>query len=324
MIKRPMLANWISFKKQDDDTYLVKNYLCDIEFTLSAYTVWFAKQLDGKRDPYKIDKSLARAEVTSILLDLEECNVIRDRKYLEKGFLYAHRTLWIPRVTFNSRVISCCLNAFLFFTWLPLLAFSIFFLFTNIERVNFDNILIGTLLGLIAGIVMHELGHMVACLGLGGQVFEAGLTFHAFSPGAYVLINNQNIKSRLRRIQIDAAGIEANLWLTGLFFILSVVTGPLSGMFMVAGIQNAFLALFNLLFINGFDGLSILGELLGEDELIEKAKRVTMRKSYKNKLLKTGIQGKASVAVSYVLSLFQLALPIIIIANIVGGAECFL
>ena len=322
-MKNPMLANWIKIQKLDSNTYVAKDELYNLEYPLTPYRAWFIKQLDGKRDPYTIDKSLSRAQVNSILLDFEEDELIRSRGILEKGFLYILKTVWIPHVTLRLRLVSFCLNFLLMITWLPLTIFAAFHVSDNFFDACGDYMILGSILGLVIGIVSHELGHMIACLGFGGKVFEAGLMFRIFVPGAYVLINTDNIKKRLQRIQVNAAGIEVNFLLFAIFSIMSVNNTNLNGLFFGIALQNVLLGCLNLLLINGFDGMAIMGELFGIENLSEKVKRIVFRKRYRKRIIRSGLQGKAAVAICYSLQISQIALPLLISLNFLGVTEWF-
>lgn len=91
----------------------------------------------------------------------------------------------------------------------------------------------GSVVGMLIGLVMHELGHMFACLTYGGRVFKVGVMLQfLLMPGAYVLMNESNIKKRMKRVQVSAAGIEMNLILTAIFLFLSARFEVLSGFFL--------------------------------------------------------------------------------------------
>lgn len=320
----PILANWIRFKRISDVDYEIVDLLHNENIKADAYTVWFARQLDGKRNPYQIDKSKSKESVDKLMKELEAQNVIRDKRFFSKLFLYLLITVWQPRVTYSLRFLSFFINYGLLIAWLPMLAFSIYYFLNNLNDLSTDYITAGSIMGMLVGVTMHELGHMLACLAYGGRVFEVGVTLQFFLPGAYVLMNEDNIKKRMRRIQVSAAGVEMNLLLTAIFLIFSVLFESLGGFFLGAAIQNVFLALLNLTFVNGFDGMTIMGELLGAEDIVHKAKRITGSRLQKKQLRQSGVSGKAIIAVCYALRIVQIALPVIIAINIVGVVSWFL
>ena len=321
----PITTNWIRFKQISENEYKIINLLHDEEIVTDAYTVWFARHLNGKRNPYLIDKGKSKEDVDLLLEELEAENVIRDKRFISKFFLFLLVTVWKPKVTQNFRIASFIVNGLLLISFLPLLAYSIFYFLYYTYDINFDYIIVGSVVGMLIGLVMHELGHMFACLAYGGRVFEVGVMLQfLLMPGAYVLMNGSKIKKRMRRVQVSAAGIEMNLILTAMFLILSVRFEMLSGFFLAAAIQNIFLALLNLTLVDGFDGMAIMGELLGVENVISKAKRITRFKYKRKKLEKDGVSGKATIAVCYALRVIQIALPLIFALNIVGVITWFL
>lgn len=321
----PITANWIRFKRISENEYKIINLLHDEEIVTAAYTVWFARQLNGKRNPYLIDNSKSKEDVDLLLEELEAENVIRDKRFFSKFFLFLLVTVWKPKITENFRIASFIINGLLLISFLPLLAFSIFYFLYYTYDVNFDYVVVGSVAGMLIGLVMHELGHMFACLAYGGRVFEVGVMLQfLLMPGAYVLMNESNIKKRMRRVQVSAAGIEMNLLLTAIFLIISARFESLSGFFLGAAIQNVFLALLNLTLVDGFDGMAIMGELLGVENVISKARRITRFKFKRKKLENDGVSGKATIAVCYILRGIQIALPLIFALNIVGVITWFL
>ena len=70
--------------------------------------------------------------------------------------------------------------------------------------------------------------------------------------------------------------------------------------------------------------MAIMSELLGTDELIDKAKSVIKNKRKRNSLLNDGVSGQATVAVCYALKVIQVALPLIFVLNIAGVITCFI
>ena len=321
----PIVANWIRLKRISENEYKIINLLHDEEIVTDAYTVWFVRQLNGKRNPYRIDKNKSKEEVDLLLGELEAENVIRDKRFFSKFFLFLLVTVWQPKVTKNLRIVSFIVNGLLLISFFPLLVFSIFYFLYYTYDINFDYMIVGSIAGMLIGLVMHELGHMFACLAYGGRVFEVGVMLQfLLMPGAYVLMNESNIKKRMRRVQVSAAGIEMNLILTAIFLIISARFESLSGLFLGAAIQNIFLALLNLTFVDGFDGMTIMSELLGVECIVCKAKRITKSKYKRKRLEKDGISGKATIAVSYILRGIQIALPLIFALNIMGVISWFL
>ncbi len=323
-MKYPVLSNWIRFEKINDEEYLIRDLLIKEEYTLNSYCVHFAQQLDGKTDPYKIDRSLSWKNVSFLLGKLEKANMIRRSRVLFKSFPNIYFTLWMPKVTPLFRRISFLINEAVKFTFLPLFIFSVWFFITECYDLNLDYLLSGSIVGLILGMFLHESGHMFASLGYGGEVFEMGVMIQFLLPGAYVLTNHDSVRRRMRRVQIYAAGIEMNLILASVFMIIATVFPAGSGFFFGGAVQNVFVAFLNLTFVNGFDGMAIISELLGVKDLADSAKKLIKNMTDKKRLSRKGASGKAAIAVCYAVRIVQIALPLVFGVNIAGVIACFL
>ena len=142
-------------------------------------------------------------------------------------------------------------------------------------------------------------------------------------PGAYVLLDDKRVKNRFHRIQINAAGVESNFLLVGIFLFLGTLLPELGVMFMMAAICNAVLATFNLTFIKGLDGTAILSELIGTEDLVERSTTVVINKKARKRLITQGALGYATLVTSYIICVLQLALPILLIMNILEIVSCF-
>lgn len=70
--------------------------------------------------------------------------------------------------------------------------------------------------------------------------------------------------------------------------------------------------------------MAIIEELLGIDNLSDKAKMIRKSKVRKRKLAGKGLTVKLSVAVCYVVSVVKIAIPIIIVINIIEITEAVL
>lgn len=323
-MKYPTLANWIRFKRTSENEYEIVDLLHDKRITTDAYTVWFIRQLNGKRNPYLIDKTKTKDEVDLLLDRFETKEIIRDKRFLSKNIFQTLITVWRPRVTSNLRLASFFINFLMMISFVPLILFSAAYFILFVNDISLDYIITGSVAGLIVGLALHELGHMIACLGYGGRVFEVGLGLNFFLPCAYVLMNENHIKTRMRKVQVSAAGIEMNFLLASLCLFLATHIEFLSGFLLGAAIQNVFLAFLNLTLIDGFDGMAIMNEILGTDSAVEKAKRVTKSKVLRKRLKKDGVSGRTTIFACYILRIMQIGLPVVVLLNIVGVITWFL
>ena len=79
----------------------------------------------------------------------------------------------------------------------------------------------------------------------------------------------------------------------------------------------------NLTLIKGLDGMAILSELLGVEEVIETTKNIIFSRKKKNELRSHVMAGQAAVLACYMLGAFQIALPLLMILNILEVVLCF-
>lgn len=320
----PQLANWTTFQRLNEKEYLASNFLTGEKYHMDSYIVRFAKKLNGQRDPFEIGSGLSEADVEAILEELNDKDMLRCGKVISRSFSSIYITAWIPQTTVLLRIVSYIVNKLIFWLWLPILCYSLYHFRIGYFDIGDGFFILGTIIGILIGIIMHELGHMFACLAYGGRVFEIGVMAERFLPGAYVLMDTNPIKDRMQRMQVDAAGIEMNLFLASIGLILASGFEYLSGFFLAVAVNNVFLALLNLLFINGFDGCAIIGEIFGTENVIEKAKEMTKQKHIRKKLMSKGIIGIATIIFCYLLRIFQISLPVVILVNVLVVIGCFI
>lgn len=320
----PKISNCLTYKKRDDNSVEVVDYLLDEAYIMEVEEARFVKKLDGKTHPYKIKTNLSQEEIDILIAELDDCGLLKESDVLVSCAEASMKTIWEPKWTIGLKLIAFLFNNILLVSWLPLLIMGIVLFTKNFMTIEFDLMWPGYIIGIVFGIFLHEFGHAFAGVSYGAKVFEMGiLRMHYIIPGAYVLMDEKNVKNRLKRVQIYAAGVETNLLLVGVFLILGSIFGSLGGMFMVAAIQNVFLAALNLTLIKGLDGFSIISELLGIEDLIEKATQVTFSRKKKQKLRESGLAGSVTIGACYMISAFQLALPLLLIMNILEVIACF-
>lgn len=312
----PVITNWVKFKRIDNKTYLVKNLLDDSEYEMDSYYVWFARQLDGITDPYTIDNELSEDEVYDVLEELDDYDVIRNKRFLSKNVFNMLVTLWKPKSTKTLRLIAVLINSVILISFIPLIIIAIWRFLNSPFDINLDYYFSGLLFGVVIGMVLHETAHFVACLGYGGSVFEIGVMLRYFIPGAYVLMDVKSIKNKMHRVQVFAAGVEMNLILSSIFLILALEINSMSGFFYGAFVCNVMFAFVNLTFAEGLDGMTIIGEFLGIDDLPEKAKEIVKNKRKRKALTSKGVTGKCTVAMCYIIKALQISIPILIAVNI--------
>lgn len=327
-MKCPKMANTLIFKKIDGFNWLVKEQMSGNVQMLDSVEVKFMRTFDGNTNPYEmIPHGWSRNDVDEFLKFLKENYFIRRSRINKIGLLSVTISLFKIKPTMKIRAVSLVLNCLLLFSFLPIFIIGCVLFVKNsdliVEYYNYSHMIMGLLLGLIIGMVMHETGHAICGLSYGqAKVYEAGLIL-GLSFGAYVAINLSKVRERRRRIQVFAAGIEMNLLVAGVSFILLSVFPQLSLFFCGIGTDNVFMALINLLFISGLDGAAILDELLGTRSLFSDTLDLILDKEVREKLLTRGITGYAKIVSCVLCTLCQFSYPVLIILNILSVVVLF-
>ena len=316
-MKYPAICNWVTYKGMRDGNYVVYDELFDEPYRMSSQEFDFYRRLDGKTDPYSIQTDLTREQVEQLLAWLEAELLIRKSRILSSAFGKVVITIISTKNCGVKKRAAKVADRFLSALWLPVLLSAVFYLTRHYEAVTGSECIIaGSIFGLVVGTVGHECGHAIACLAHGGKVFEFGVGWFYIYPSAYVLLSMNAIRSRRKRGHVDAAGVEMNLLLTGVGLYLACLLPGVGGFFFYAAIQNAILALFNLLFVKGIDGLSIVSEYVGCEDLIQYAKEVIADEDKRHDLCHTGINGVVLWGVCYIALLMQVGLPLLIAVNL--------
>lgn len=318
-MKYPMMNNFLTFKRIDSDTYEVSDYLSEKCWEIDKYLVCFLRKLNGKRNPYTIDREQDKDSVDKILFLFKKEGLIRQKRFSWNGFGSCLYTVCIPRIRNIHRYLAKLLNRFLMILYIPSIMLGIFVFVNHLYGNTAGSfcILKGTLLGMISGLILHELAHANACIAYGGRVFEFGVMLYWLLPGAYVYIDYCEVKNRFKRIQINAAGLEMNLLLSGLFMCMSC-SGRLDSFLLIqASVVNLVFAIINISLIMGIDGMNICSEILGVENFAVHALELLMDRREKRRLRRKGINGRAVIAASYIIAIFQLLLPLIFIINVI-------
>ncbi len=332
-MKYPILSNWISCERiSDSDAYRVKNRVWDKECILSAQELWLAGKLDGKTDPYSLDRQKNRTEVKQLIDKLTVAGVIdagRGLKYVGGGMLV--KSLVKARNSRMIRLLSRFLNTFLMAAFLPMLVFGRL-VYSNIrlpvemelsafESFLYENrwnaMIAASILGILTGSLIHELCHANACRAYGGEVFEYGIVISIF-PGFYTMMNPSVISSRLKKIQVMAAGIEGNVLYSGILYFLSALFPGAYYLLAMMATVNLFVGMLNLFVCRDLDGMRILMQLIGMEEAnpMPKIKRALRSKKKRKKLKSEGLTGYMKLTAGYMLVCAQWAMPPLLLLDI--------
>lgn len=313
----PRINNTLTYKKIDQDEIEVTDSFTEEAFIFKEDVARYARKLDGNTHPYKIPSDFTKDETDYIIRYLRSNGLLRRSDTRRLFFGTFLKTLWIPKLTKRLKAIAVLSNLYLMLLWLPVLIAGIFAVSQNLYSINFDYAWIGYIIGLVFGMLFHELGHAFAGIAYGARVYEMGvMVMHFVLPGAYVLLEQDDIKSRFKRIQVNAAGVESNFLLAGVFLLVAAALPSIGGIFLMAAVNNAIMAVLNLTFVKGLDGTAIISEVLGVPNLIEKANNLVFNKKVRQKVLNRGVSGYATAAMCYTLCALQLALPILLVSNV--------
>ncbi len=315
----PMLKNYLEYEEDEEGSVIVSDYLQGYAYTISPDTYSFAKKLNGSRNPHTIPGYTSQ-ERRAMLRELRETKLLRESRVLEKHFGTIYYTLLYDHLNERLGFLSKIWNYLLMILFLPVLAIGCFCYVTT-ETTFEGSTFFGFIFGLLSGVLLHEFSHGAACICYGGVVHETGVMITSFVPGAYVLIDTDNIKGRFRKIQVSAAGVEMNFFLGGFFLILASYL-PFSAFFFTAGFENIVLGLLNLCFISGLDGAAIIGSLLGEDSFVSSIKNILFNKKIRRKLLRRP-SGIPILIAAGILGMCQVALPLLLIDNVIALFEVF-
>lgn len=321
-MKYPMLANYLLFQKTEDGEYIVEDILNDEKLIISGDMLAFAKQLDGKTDPMKIAQKMGctRSQVLNMLQDLDAFQLLRYSRVLEKSFGNWLYTVWIMHK--NSvvlRFLAFCLHILVVLSFLPVFIAGLYVFSEQSALLNDRYLFLGLFAGTLFGALLHEIAHACAAYGLGGYIFEIGLGILHFIPAGYTLLYVENIKSRLRRFAVYAAGIEINFLLAGIFLLLASYIENLNNFFFNAAIANIWFGALNLICFENTDGTRMLEIILGADDLLSDVKKIIHTPTLRRRVWNKGMYGKFAVTLCYLIYVVRIALFIFLIGINIWG-----
>ena len=325
----PKHNRYLIFKRTGKNYYNIKNCITEEEWDMDIKYARFLKDLDGHTNPYEIDTDLDEYEVEALLDDMDNEGLFDDNDgIMSLGFGSVLIPLWTPKISKPHRLLGAIWNRILIISWLPLLVMGLHVLLSGswdyVERGW--GTLTGYLLGFGLGLLLHELSHAASCIGYGSKChfFEMGLMTHVFLPGAYVIIDYSDLKNKYKRIQINAAGIECNVALAGVFLCALELELMDSSALIIAAALNAVMAIFNTSLIEGIDGMGIFREALGcSPDFVENAKSLIFSEQGKRQLRGRGINGRATIVACYIIVGLQILLPIVLVMNVVNVVGIF-
>ena len=145
---------------------------------------------------------------------------------------------------------------------------------------------------ILGSITLHEAGHLVAGLAYGYTITDAGILLFGFIPiGAYVANEEKEEVSAAEEIQFALAGVEMNLLIAGVFFLIAILNDLISLTMVLAAKTNLYLASTNLLPVFELDGEYALSAAFGVKSISETARKWLFSRKRRRKLFHSGFPG---------------------------------
>lgn len=305
-MKYPQKSPYLIYKGMSEGRHKIEDFLYDEIWLLDPMEMAILRSLDGRHNPDHLPPECGRDYVHKTLEEFRDNHLLAPEKKIE---FHGIGSCTIPLVYCYPgkciRFFARVCNNLLMTLFIPVFLLGGYFSKTAISDVYIQSkgeLIAAILIGSFVGIAMHELAHAFAALAYGGNVFEIGAGVSCFLPMGYVLMNYDNVKNRMKRIQIHFAGIEMNLFLSGIFMLLK-------HHFIYMILVNLIMAVINILPLDGQDGLNILSALFNKDNLLKDAKCL-IRDFWYGKTPRS-IRSFTAVVASCCLAGFQVVLPLL-------------
>lgn len=322
MRKFPEKSNWISYKYNEDGTYIAHNHLIDEDIAMSQDEMDLLDRLNGKVNPYDIlqrEFGLTHREALNYVDALMSYGVLRQGNRVFG--MFSMRTIVKIYNSQRYRELSIVLLGLFMISFIPSLligiksTYKVLFLCEVIHYSPVDGpYWLGFLIGVVVGLFFHELNHAIACCAFGGPVMELGVTFRGF-PAAYTMIDESRL-SRCGQIITYLAGVQANFMIAAISMCLYYHFGAFPSIFVAVASVNLELALVNLLFIEGLDGCNAISKLLGVSDIYEKCKKYLRKYGMKAESGSVSESEKTVACMYRIFSFSKLIYPLLILFNL--------
>jgi len=320
-----MMANWLLVQRTEKDTFWVRNFVTEQDFELQSNVYGFLTSLDGDTDPLVAAEEWG-VDAVQCMHFLEEKRLIRKGKKSKLSKSGTSWTVYIPKKKTTKNPFPKIFNLLLLISWCPVLIGGLFYCGLHMERMggNFGYMLLGLGVSLVVSIPLHEIAHAMACLAYGGRLFEAGILWHFIGPGAYVMVDISPIKSKRRRMQVYAAGVEMHMLLAGISLAMFPLSYKWSGFFLVSAMTNLLFGVANLTFIHGLDGSQILGELIGAKKGLLHEAIIFVYKCVEERRWREMTANRKAVFITFIIVLvYQILFPVMVINNVLSLLSLF-
>lgn len=296
-----------------EDIFQLRNMISDEGWEVGKKVVDFLTQLDGEKDPYEIDLDLDEIDVEEILEVYEKNGWITKNSRLRKlGF-----SIGTPIVNNKIRMGARVWNILVTLLFLPVFGKGIISILQGYVRVEKGTCFLwGMVLAVILGNLLCEFSYAAASIVHNeARLIEGGFRLKYLVPSFYLCVDLKKIQSPLNRAHIKISKLKMNLLLAGTFLCLLKYQVFDSGVLFMAAVTNLVIAVLSL-FFSTFDWIEIMGELLGTQLLVEKAKYVLMNMK---KMKCRDVNELAIFLLSGIVMVFQLIIPLFLMVMIGFG-----
>lgn len=272
--------------------------------------------------PYELFCELMKADGShklrlpkNLILDLEEEGILSTGRFVKDGWINRYILFVVGGQAKAFRPVCRWINI--------LLPYGAVFLFLLgvlgklcVKAEPGGHLILSLYYGmLIASMVAHECGHMTAAVASGCRVTDMGILLLGPVPvGAYTAYQQTGDRPLREKIQLSLAGIEVNLMLAGLFFLISLFC-PGADTWRMAAEVNIVLVLLNLLPVQGLDGECVVSDLFGVESIGALAWKSLTDRRKGERFLRSGPIGWLCLAFCAFLCLLRLVLFLLIAFN---------
>ena len=252
------------------DIYYAESVGDRVELTPVEYEV--LSSADGKTNLSQAFPGLSSRQLAAVLRRLKGLNLITTKRY--HGFIVGRFILFpVANRVKGLRAFAGIFNLLLPFAAVFLFVFGlvrymmckpIFGDFGYFEFVLFY-------LLVLLSVCAHEFGHLSAAVAYQYYASNVGLLllFRVIPLGAYVSFKQDNrVRTRRHKAQLFLAGIEVNVLLSGIFFLLACTGSPHAEIYDWLAECNLYMAILNLMPAPVLDGGKTLGIALGIDNYL--------------------------------------------------------
>lgn len=266
------VSTWCSYQKKKDGTFEIYNHVDHSVIEADAEYVRRIFMLDNTTNPVEVleKDGMDRADADDFVEDLLLFDILRSGRLFSTGLLSKGLTVVSFRNVAKYKGVFEGLVALLSFAFIPAVYHLITFakeLWAGDIYFNHQYMYLGLVMGILVGVLFHEVAHAIVAIACGGWVCEMGISISVI-PGAYTLIDTECIRSKWGKVATYLAGVQANIILSALAFSTSQYFTDLSGFLFFFGLGNLELGLINLLCIEGLDGartVQVLTECESDD-----------------------------------------------------------